>query len=74
MKTIEHLEKYVNDFLEESRIKTTDNIDAKLIQIIKKYANQKLDEAAEKATVTMQSGRNGCKMVVDKQSILSLKD
>jgi hypothetical protein len=38
------------------------------------YANAKLDEAAENATVEMQSGRNGCKIVVNKESILSLKD
>lgn len=45
-----------------------------IIDAMQEYANYKLQEAAEKAIVKMDSGRNGCKMIVDKESILSLKD
>ena len=50
------------------------NLSHYLTEFAQLYANQKLDEAAENATVKMDKSRYGCKMVVDKQSILNLKD
>ncbi|GGG97485.1 hypothetical protein [Pedobacter zeae] len=50
------------------------NLAAILEDYAKLYANQKLDEAAEKANITTTSIFFGNKPVVDKQSILSLKD
>jgi len=46
----------------------------KFIKAMKIYANAKLEEAAEMATVKVSKGRNGCKMVVDTDSILQFKD
>lgn len=44
------------------------------IKAMKTYANQKLDEAAEKANLTFDGSTCLDNVIVDKESILSLKD
>jgi len=49
--------------------------DAMILKAMKLYANQKLDEAAEKANYKcIDKGDAGYEVIIDKQSILNLKD